>query len=219
MFSKLFGQKDLFGQAGLRGAEGQAQHASYVNAFYKIADPARLKLTLDARATRLPRCEIYQETAPTAPPGLGDPFHDRVPLRFWRRALLLDPRGHGAALLAPHEGLGAAPLRRPGGTSPQNKGKNYSDPADWPVICRSGAREQGLRPDRHPQADELGEFDGADAVKSGAWSSSCRPAPREIHRVPHGAEGIGRRQAGRGLIVEAALKKTWGWTINDLDYR
>ena len=22
-----------------------------------------------------------------------------------------------------------------------------------------------------------------------------------------------------GLIVEGALKKVWGWTINDLDYR
>ena len=26
-------------------------------------------------------------------------------------------------------------------------------------------------------------------------------------------------KGAEGLIVEAALKKTWGWTIHDLDYR
>jgi hypothetical protein len=99
------------------------------------------------------------------------------------------------------------------GTSPKNKGKSYTDPNDWPVVCRVWVRE-GRDPDLTTilKRTNFGEFDGADAVK--AWSLV------EFLLAQHREKFIAFLQTFKeGKDVDAGLKETWGWTINDLDYR
>ena len=226
MFQKLFAQQDLFrGQKlGFVALKDKAQHTSYVNAFYKSPDPARMKLALDARATGgFPRCEIYQETAPDAL--LQDwVIHSSIEamLRFWcgeRYCWILEGMAlHFTRLMKESALLHCVDLA---GTSPQNKGKNYSDPADWPVICRVWVREN-KDPDLTAilKRTNFGEFDGADAVKSWSLVEFLLAQHREkfiefLMALKESNEG----KPAEGLIVEGALKKVWGWTINDLDYR
>jgi hypothetical protein len=226
MFHKLFAQQDLFGgrKLGFVALKDKAQHTSYVNQFYKSPDPAHVKLALDARATGgFPRCEIYQETAPDSL--LQDwVIHSTVEalLRFWcgeKYCWILEGMAlHFTRLMKDSAQLHCVDLA---GTSPLNKGKNYSDPADWPVICRVWVREN-KDPDLTAilKRTNFGEFDGADAVKS--WSMI------EFLLAQHRDKFIeflvllkesGDGKPVEGLIVETALKKVWGWTINDLDYR
>jgi hypothetical protein len=66
----------------------------------------------------------------------------------------------------------------------------------------------------------FGEFDGADAVKSWSMVEFLLAQHREkfiefLMALKESNDG----KPAEGLIVESALKKTWGWTINDLDYR
>jgi hypothetical protein len=226
MFHKLFAQQDLFrGQKlGFVALKDKAQHTSYVNAFYKSPDPARMKLALDARATGgFPRCEIYQETAPDAL--LQDwVIHSSIEamLRFWcgeKYCWILEGMAlHFTRLMKESALLHCVDLA---GTSPQNKGKNYSDPADWPVICRVWVREN-KDPDLTAilKRTNFGEFDGADAVKS--WSLVEFLLAQHREKFIEFLMALKESNDGKpteGLLVEAALKKTWGWTINDLDYR
>jgi hypothetical protein len=229
MFHKVFVQEDLFGgrKLGFVALKDKAQHTAYVNAFYK-ADAAHMKLALDARATGgWPRCEIYQETAPDSL--LQDwVIHSSVEalLRFWcgeRYCWILEGMAlHFTRLMKDSAQLHCVDLA---GTSPQNKGKNYSDPADWPVICRVWVREN-KDPDLTSilKRTNFGEFDGADAVKSWSMVEFLLAQHREkfieflttLHDLHEPKEG---KAVVEGGIVEAALKKVWGWTINDLDYR
>jgi hypothetical protein len=228
MFHKVFGQTDLFPDEkyNLIVLKDKAQHQSYVNTMYKGADPARLKLALDARGTGgFPRNEIYQETAPDALIQDWAIHHTtEALLRFWcgeRYCWVLEGMAlHFTRLMKDTCLIHCVDLA---GTSPQNKGKNYSDPADWPVICRVWVREN-KDPDMTAimKRTNFGEFDGADAVKS--WSLvefllaqhkdkfiEFLATLRDLSQKD--AKGI------EGGIVETALKKVWGWTINDLDYR
>jgi hypothetical protein len=226
MFHKLFAQKDLFGgqKLGFVALKDKTQHTMYVNTFYKSPDPARMKMALDARATGgFPRCEIYQETAPDAL--LQDwVIHSSIEalLRFWcgeKYCWILEGMAlHFTRLMKDSALLHCVDLA---GTSPQNKGKNYSDPADWPVICRVWVREN-KDPDLTAilKRTNFGEFDGADAVKSWSLVEFLLAQHREkfiefLMALKESNEG----KPAEGLLVESALKKTWGWTINDLDYR
>jgi hypothetical protein len=110
------------------------------------------------------------------------------------------------------------------GTSPRNKGKSYTDPMDWPVICRVWVREN-KDPDLTAilKRTNFGEFDGADSVKS--WSMTEFLLGQHKDKFVEflmALRELGGKEEGKvvqGGVVEAALKKTWGWTINDLDYR
>jgi hypothetical protein len=228
MFHKVFNQEDLFGgrKLGFVALKDKAQHLAYINAFYKITDPAHLKLAQDSRATGgFPRCEIYQETSPDAL--LQDwVIHSTTEalLKFWcgeRYCWVLEGMAlHFTRLMKDSSLLHCVDLA---GTSPQNRGKSYSDPADWPVICRVWVREN-KDPDLTAimKRTNFGEFDGADAVKS--WSLVEFLLAQ--HREKFTEFLVALRDLGRdkdvkveGGIVESALKKVWGWTINDLDYR
>jgi len=69
----------------------------------------------------------------------------------------------------------------------------------------------------------FGEFDGADAVKSWSMVEYLLSQHRDkfveflmaIRELTDSKEG----KVPEGGLVEAALKKVWGWTIADLDYR
>src|SRR6185295_5405710 len=201
---------------GFVALKDKAQHTLYVNAFYKSPDAARIKMALDARATGgFPRAEIYQETA-------GDNLlqdwviHTTTEslLRFWcgeRYCWILEGMAlHFTRLMKDSAQLHCVDLA---GTSPLNKGKNYSDPADWPVICRVWVREN-KDPDLTAilKRTNFGEFDGADAVKS--WSMVDFLLAQ--HRDKFIEFLMALKEAGEkpteGLIVEGALMKVWGWT-------
>lgn len=217
MFHKLFGQTDLFAgkKYGFVILKDKAQHDKYIDAFYKIADPARMKLLHDIRATGgFPRTEIYQETAPDAL------MHDLIIhqtveacLRHWcgeKHCWVLEGLAlHFSRLMKDSSMIQCVDLA---GTSPRNKGKNYTDPSDWPVVCRVWVRE-GRDPDLTAilKRTNFGEFDGADAVK--AWSLV------EFLLAQHRDKFIAFLQLFKdGKEVEAALDETWGWTISELDY-
>jgi hypothetical protein len=218
MFHKLFGQTELF--KGRKQVfvilKDKTQHEKWVDATYKTDNPAMKKLAYEAVATGgFPLAEVYQETRP-------DVFlHDDVIhataqtlLGLWcgeKHCWVLEGMAmHFTRLMKESAMMHCVDLA---GTSPKNKGKNYSDPADWPVICRVWVRE-GKDPDLTTivKRTNFGEFDGADAIKS--WSLV------EFLLGQHREKFIQFLQAFKeGKDVDAALKEVWGWTINDLDYR
>ncbi len=232
MFHKLFGQKDLFGgqKMGLVVLKDKAQHDRYVDAFYK-GDPAHMKLAHDARATgRFPRAEIYQETAPDAL--LQDwVIHSAVEtlLGFWcgeKYCWITEGMAlHFTRLMKDSAAMHCVDLA---GTSPQNKGKNYTDPSDWPVICRVWVREN-KDPDMTMimKRTNFGEFDGADAVKSWSMVEFLLGQHRDkfvefltkLKESGEKEEKEGKDASRDTRDVEPALKAVWGWTIADLDYR
>ncbi len=217
MFHKLFGQTDLFGgrKYTLVVLKDKTQHDKYVDAFYK-GDSARMKMLHETRASGgYPRTEIYQETAPDSL------LHDLIIhmnveacLRVWageKQCWVLEGMAlHFTRLMKDSAMIQCIDLA---GTSPKNKGKSYTDPADWPVVCRVWVRE-GKDPDLTTilKRTNFGEFDGADAIKS--WSLV------EFLLGQHREKFNQFLQAFKeGKDVDAALKEVWGWTINDLDYR
>jgi hypothetical protein len=217
MFHKIFNQKELFeGQKqGFVTLKDKAQHDRFVDSFYK-GDAAHMKLAHDARGTGgFPRCELYQETAPDTL--LYDwVIHSTVEslLKFWcgeKYCWILEGMAlHFTRLMKDSAMMHCVDLA---GTSPKNKGKNYSDPADWPVVCRVWVREN-KDPDLTAilKRTNFGEFDGADAIK--AWSLV------EFLLAQHREKFIDFLMALKeGKDVEAGLKSVWNWTINDLDYR
>jgi len=231
MFHKLFNQKDLFsgGKLTLLVLKDKTQHDRYVDNAYK-GDVARMQLLHDCRCTGgFPYMEIYQETAPDAL------LHDwaihmvtQILMEVWCGSsfcwVLEGMALHFCRLMKDTSLVHCVDLA---GTSPRNKGKNYSDPADWPVICRVWVREN-KDPDMTAimKRTNFGEFDGADAVKSWSMVEYLLAQHREkfieflMHvkelTQPKDGQKEGVVDAG---VVEAALKKIWGWTINDLDYR
>src|SRR5579859_6155291 len=218
MFHKLFGQTDLFGGRKFVFVvlKDKAQHERWVDATYKTDNAAWIKLAKEAVATgHYPRGEIYQETRPDA--FLHDDVIHKTAqslMELWcgeSHCWVLEGMAlHFTRLMKETAIMHCVDLA---GTSPKNKGKNYSDPADWPVVCRVWVRE-GRDPDLTTimKRTNFGEFDGADAVKS--WSLV------EFLLAQHRDKFIAFLQKFKeGKEVEAALKEVWGWTINDLDYR
>jgi len=218
MFHKVFGQTDLYkGQKYVFVIlKDKAQHEKWVDATYKTDNPAMKKLAYEAAATGgFPVAEVYQETRPDAF------LHDDVIhataqtlLGLWcgeRHCWVLEGMAmHFTRLMKESAMMHCVDLA---GTSPKNKGKNYTDPADWPVVCRVWVRE-GKDPDLTTilKRTNFGEFDGADAVKS--WSLV------EFLLGQHRDKFIQFLSSFKeGKEVDAALKEVWGWTINDLDYR
>jgi len=219
MFHKLFGQTDLFGGRKFTFVilKDKAQHGKWVDATYKTDNPAKLKLAKeDAVATGgFPRSEVYQETRPDAFLQ-DDVIHSTAQtlMGMWcgeNHCWVLEGMAmHFTRLMKDSSMMHCVDLA---GTSPKNKGKNYTDPADWPVVCRVWVRE-GRDPDLTTimKRTNFGEFDGADAVKS--WSLV------EFLLAQHREKFIGfLQQFKEGKDVDAALKDAWGWTINELDYR
>jgi hypothetical protein len=218
MFHKLFGQKDLYNGQKFRFVilKDKVQHERWVDATYKTDNPARIKLAKDAAATGgFPRGEVYQETRPDAFLH-DDVIHETAQtlMGLWcgeRHCWVLEGMAmHFTRLMKESAMVHCVDLA---GTSPKNKGKNYTDPADWPVVCRVWVRE-GKDPDLTTilKRTNFGEFDGADAVKS--WSLV------EFLLAQHREKFISfLQQFKEGKDVEQALKEAWGWTITDLDYR
>ncbi|MBI3857880.1 MAG: hypothetical protein HY293_19555, partial [Planctomycetes bacterium] len=231
MFHKMFAQKDLFGggKLTLLVLKDKAQHDRYVDAAYK-GEAARMQLLHECRCTGgFPYMEIYQETAPDAL------LHDwaihmvtQVLMEIWcgtNYCWMVEGMAlHFCRLMKDTSMVHCVDLA---GTSPRNKGKNYSDPGDWPVICRVWVREN-KDPDMTAimKRVNFGEFDGADAIKS--WSMvefllgqhrekfvEFLMALKELNETKEDKNG----KVVEGGLVEAALKKVWGWTIGDLDYR
>jgi hypothetical protein len=219
MFHKLFSQEDLFkGQKYYFVIlKDKAQHQKWVDATYKTDNEALKKLARDeAVATGgYPRHEVFQETRPDAFLQ-DDVIHSTAQtlMGLWcgeKHCWVLEGMAmHFTRLMKESAMMHCIDLS---GTSPKNKGKNYTDPADWPVVCRVWVRE-GKDPDLTTilKRTNFGEFDGADAVKS--WSLV------EFLLAQHREKFITfLQQFKEGKDVEQALKEAWGWTINDLDYR
>jgi len=218
MFHKLFGQTDLYNgrKYVVVILKDKTQHFRWVDGTYKTDDLARIKLAKDAQATgHYPRSEVYQETLPDA--FLQDDIiHNTAQtlMELWcgeTHCWVLEGMAmHFTRLMKESAMMHCVDLA---GTSPKNKGKNYTDPADWPVVCRVWVRE-GRDPDLTTilKRTNFGEFDGADAVK--AWSLV------EFLLAQHRDKFIVFLQQFKdGKDVETALKEAWGWTVSDLDYR
>jgi hypothetical protein len=218
MFHKLFGQTDLYkgGKFEFIILKDKAQHDKWVDATYKTDNPAMMKLLHESGATgSYPRSEVYQETRPDAFLQ-DDVIHSTAQtlMGLWcgeKHCWVLEGMAmHFTRLMKDSSMVHCVDLA---GTSPKNKGKNYSDPNDWPVVCRVWVRE-----DRDPDLTTIlnrtnfGEFDGADAVKSWSLVEFLLGQHREKFI-------IFLQQFREGKDVEAALKEVWGWSINDLDYR
>jgi hypothetical protein len=219
MFHKLFAQADLYnGQKYVFVIlKDKAQHQKWVDATYKTDNAAMKKLAREeAVATGgFPRSEVYQETRPDAFLQ-DDAIHNTAQtlMALWcgeKHCWVLEGMAmHFTRLMKESAMVHCVDLA---GTSPKNKGKNYTDVADWPVICRVWVRE-GKDPDLTTilKRTNFGEFDGADAVKS--WSLV------EFLLGQHREKFITfLQQFKEGKDVEQSLKEVWGWTINDLDYR
>jgi hypothetical protein len=218
VFHKLFGQENLFGgqKKVFVALKDKAQHERYVSLFYRGASPAHVELARKSRALGgWPVAELYQDTAPELM------LHDWVIhstteslFRRWvggEHCWLIEGLAlHFTRLMKDTAMLHCVDLA---GTTPQNKGKNYSDPSDWPVVCRVWVREN-----KDPElmailkCDNFAELDGAETVK--AWSLVefllAEQRPKFI-------EFLGALKGG--VDVETALRSVWGWTVADLDFR
>jgi hypothetical protein len=228
MFHKLFAQRELFGgqKMDLLVLKDKAQHDHWIDAVFK-GNAAEMKLYHECRGSGgFPIVEIYQETAP-------DSLLYDWAIHYVTQALMGIWTGEHYCWIVEGMALHFCKMMKDtalihcvdlAGTSPRNKGKNYSDPTDWPVICRVWVRE-GKDPDMTAimKRTNFGEFDGADSVKS--WSmiefllGQHRDKFVEFLMTLKDLASEKNSKVVEGGIVEAALKKVWGWTINDLDYR
>jgi hypothetical protein len=218
IFHRLFDQKDLFGgqKKVFVTLKDKAQHERFVDAFYRGSSAAHVDLARKSRALGgWPLAELYQDTAPE---GL---LHDWVIhstteslFKQWvpgEHCWLIEGLAlHFTRLMKDTAMLHCVDLA---GTTPQNKGKNYSDPADWPVVCRVWVREN-----KDPElaailkCTNFAELDGAETVK--AWSLI------EFLLAEHKAKFIELLTAMKGgMDVEAAFKAVWGWSMADIDFR
>lgn len=228
MFHKLFSQQDLFGgqKMDLLVLKDKAQHDTWANNAFKGSE-AQMKLIHDSRGSgQFPIIEVYQGTDPDAL------LYDWT-IHTVTQTLIEIWTGTDYCWVAEGMALHFTRLMKDtalmhcvdlAGTSPRNKGKNYSDPTDWPVICRVWVREH-KDPDMTTimKRTNFGEFDGADSVKS--WSmvefllGQHRDKFIEFLMALRELDSENKGKVVEGGVVESALKKVWGWTINDLDYR
>jgi hypothetical protein len=218
MFHKIFQQEDLLGgrRINLVVLKDKAQHGRFVTAFYKAASAAHLDLAMKARATGGGGAyEIYQDTDPEAL------LHDWVVhktvetlLASWTKAeycwLLEGLAYHFTRLMKDSAAMQCVDLA---GTSPKNQGRSYTNPEDWPIVCKVWVRD-GKDPDINAivKCTNFAELSGAEAVKS--WSLV------EFLLAEHREKFIAFGKAlGEGKDIEAALKSAWGWSPADLDQR
>ena len=99
------------------------------------------------------------------------------------------------------------------GTSPKNQGKNYTNPEDWPVVCKVWVRD-GKDPDINAivKCTNFAELSGAEAVKS--WSLV------EFLLAEHREKFIVFLKAiGEQKDIDGAFKSAWGWSTADFDQR
>jgi tetratricopeptide (TPR) repeat protein len=218
IFHKIFGAQDLFGEQKkvFLTLKDKAQHEKYVDLMMGKAEKARVDLAKKSRAMGgWPVAELYQETAPE---GLLHDWvvHSTVESLLRRMGVkeycwILEGLAlHFTRLMKDTASLHCVDLA---GTTPQNKGKNYSEPADWPVVCRVWVREN-KDPDITAilKCTNFAEIDGAETVK--AWS--LVEFLLAEHR-PKFVELLSQLKAD--AEPEAAFREVWGWTIQDLDFR
>lgn len=218
MFHKIFKQEDILGgrRVNLIVLKDKAQHTRFVEAFYRGPSQAHKELALKARGGHgAGGHELYQETDP--PALLHDwAIHSTVEdlLGAWTRSEYCWLREglafHFTRLMQDSALLHCVDLA---GTSPENKGKNYTQPEDWPIVCKVWVRD-GKDPDINAiiKCTNYAELDGAEAVK--AWSLV------EFLLAEHRDKFIDFCKAlGEDKDVETALKTAWGWSPADLDQK
>ncbi len=218
MYHKIFGQEDLFGGLKMTHVilKDKVQHERYIDAFQKGRSPQEIELSKKATGSMgFPRSEQYQDTRPI------ESIQDMAVHSTVQMLSNLLARGEHHWL---HEGTSYHFTRLMkdtaatycvdlAGTSPQNRGKNYQDPDDWPVVCKVWVRE-----DKDPEmlailkCTNVQELDGAETVK--AWSLV------EFLITEHRDKFIEVCKAlGQGADVEKAFKQVFDWSVETLDRR
>jgi hypothetical protein len=215
---KLLGLEDTFGGRKMHHIilKDAAQHARYVNAFYRGASAAHLELALKSSGLMgFPRSE-HLDTDNSPETNEDMVVHSTVQILMQMVAkgdhhwLYEGMAYHFTRMMNDSAACRCVDLA---GTSPENRGKNYSDPADWPIVCKVWVRE-GKDPDINAvlKASNVAELDGAETVKG--WSIV------EFLIAEHRAKFTAFcKLLGAGKDVETALKETWGWSTADLDFR
>jgi hypothetical protein len=217
MYHKIFGQEDLFGGRKMTHVilKDKPQHERYIDAFRK-GSAAEIDLSKKSTGSMgFPRSEQNQETRPIESvrdmavhstiqmlsnlytKGEHHWLHEGTSYHFTR--LMLDTAATYCVDLA--------------GTSPANRGKDYKDPDDWPIVCKVWVREN-KDPDMLAilKCTNVQELDGAETVK--AWSLI------EFLITEHRERFIKLCSAlGSGTDVEKAFKEVFEWSVEDLDRR
>lgn len=215
---KLLSLEDTFGGRKMHHIvlKDRSQHERYVAAFFRGASPAHLELALKSSGLMgFPRSEHTDlDNSPESNEDMV--VHSTVQILMQMVAkgehhwLYEGMAYHFTRLMNDTALCRCVDLA---GTSPENRGKNYSDPADWPIVCKVWVRE-GKDPDINAvlKATNVAELDGAETVKG--WSLV------EFLVAEHRAKFTQLcKLLGEGHDIEAALKAVWGWTTADLDFR
>ncbi|HEX7898722.1 MAG TPA: hypothetical protein VF950_13245 [Planctomycetota bacterium] len=218
MFHKIFKQEDLLGGRRVNWCvlKDKAQYVRFVDVFHKAASPAHKELTLRCRATGGGGAQvIYQDNDPI--PLLEDwvvHYTTQMLIGAWTKSeycwLQEGLAFHFTRLMKDTALLHCVDLA---GTSPENKGKNYTQPEDWPIVCKVWVRD-GKDPDINAivKCTNFAELDGAEAVKS--WSLV------EFLLAEHRDKFIAFcKELSGDKDLETALKTAWGWSTSDLDQR
>ena len=217
MFHKIFKREDILGGRRLQIAvlKDKAQYVKFVDAFYE-GSAARKELTLRCRATTgAGTFTLYQDTDPIAMVE-DSVVHSTTQtlMSAWTKGeycwLLEGLSFHFTRLMKDTALLHCVDLA---GTSPENRGKNYTQPEDWPVVYKVWVRD-GKDPDINAivKCANFAELDGAESVKS--WSLV------EFLLAEHRDKFIALCEAlAEGKDIEAALKSAFGWSTADLDQR
>lgn len=218
MFHKIFKQEDLLGgrRINLIVLKDKAQHVKFVETFGRHASAAHKELALKARGGHgAGGHEIYQETEPIVL--IQDwAIHQTVENLFyaWTKSEYCWLREglafHFNRLMQDTALLHCVDLA---GTSPENRGKNYTNPEDWPIVCKVWVRD-GKDPDINAivKCVNFAELDGAEAVKSWSLVEFLIAEHREKFVEFCGSLGADKD-------IEAALRAVWGWSTADLDQR
>jgi hypothetical protein len=217
MFHKVFKREDLLKGSRIQMAvlKDRAQYVNFVNAFHR-GSAAQKELSLRCRASGGGgTLTIYQDADPL--PLIEDwvvHYTAQSLTRAWTNAeycwLLEGLAFHFTRLMKDTALMHCVDLA---GTSPENRGKNYTQPEDWPIVCKVWVRD-GKDPDINAivKATNFAELDGAESVK--AWSLV------EFLIAEHRDKFIAFCEAlSEGKDVEVALKSAWGWSTSDLDQR
>ncbi len=216
VYHKIFNRTDGFGGGRMNfvALRDRSQHERYVDAF-ETRGKAHKDLAKKSHGQMgFPRCEGFQDAL--SEPGLQDwvvhstaqilsnlfvrgPhhwLHEGIAYYFTR--LMKDSAATYCVDLA--------------GTTQGSRGKNYQDPANWPIVCKVWVRE-GKDPDINAilKCENLAELDGAETVK--AWSLV------DFLLVEHREKFIELCKALKESDIEKALKESFGWSIADLDRR
>jgi hypothetical protein len=217
MFHKIFGETDLFQGRKMNSVilKDKPQHERYVDVFRK-GSPAEIALSKkSAGSMGFPRTEQYQDTRPIE--SVQDMLVHSV-------AQICSAFNTGNEAHWIHEGVAYHFTRLIkgtaltmcvdlAGTGTAGDGKNYQDPANWPVVCRVWVRE-GKDPaiDAILKCTNVQELDGAETVK--AWSLV------EFLIAEHREKFIALCRALReNTPVEEALRKVFDWSTKDFDDR